>query len=63
MTNTLKNAIKTAKRQMIQFEGTTTIKDIAYGIEYQYGLQKEETEILIEKMKKYNQTACCKIYR
>lgn len=63
MTNTLKNAIATAKRQMIQFAGTTTIKDIAYGIEYQYGLQKEETEILIEKMEKYNQTACYRIYR
>lgn len=63
MTNTLRNAIATAKRQMIQFEGTTTIKDIAYGVEYQYGLQKEETDILIEKMKKYNETTCCGIYR
>lgn len=63
MEKTLKNAIATAKRQMIRFGGRTTIKDIAYGIEYQYGLQKEETDILIVKMEKYNETKCCGIYR
>lgn len=62
MSKTLINAIAKAKREMIKYEGSTGLLDIAYGIEWEYSLNKDELKILIEKMEEYNKTHCYNLY-
>ena len=60
--NTTRNAIAKAKRDMIKYEGSTGLLDIAYGIEWEYSLTKDELKVLIEKMKEFNKTHCFNLY-
>ena len=63
MERTLKNAIAKAKREMDKYMGRTGLLDIAYGIEWEYHLRPEETEVLIQKMRDYNEKECCGLFR
>ncbi len=54
MSKTLTNAIAKGKREMMKFLGTCSIMDIVYGLEYEYDLSPEETEILKIKLENYD---------